>query len=763
MKLMKCGLLLDSRTEMLYTDKKGGDCMKRIGVVIPAITEDLQSELLDSIYRTAAAAGCDVIVLTTATTGLEYHVQSDMMTGEENVFSLIGNIRLDGILFASQYYDKESVLTMITERIRAAALPCVDLGDSIPCFESVSIPQEEALYTLTNHVIEQHQCRRLLFLGGPEGHPDSEQRLRGFLRAVQEHSCSHEIVYGDFWRERAAILGTELIHKKRIMPDAVLCASDMMAVALCETLKAGGISIPEDIIVTGYDGHISALSNFPSITTVGGGISSLGTRGTVRLLELMGMDAGTHENSEMHILYGASCGCAERITDYQSAAAKVQEHIRQEAEANELLEMRINSDIITRAATVGSFAELMQIFDRNAHIIKGFRSLHLCLCHDWEGDLNAPDSYRTAGYPGQMLCVLSKIYGMDGEDKGRFPTAHIIPMLSQPHEPVMLFLLPLHASVQVFGYCAFVYDNPKAFRITVMLVNMMSAVATGLLILRRKRYSDYLRKKIEEASLYDKMTDMLSKKGLLLYLEKQMQLSARTGIMLVTIEKMISTANAQNHAQLSDKEIQTELLLANALRLLSGHEIQTARLDKKTFAAAFPLPEKETPEQRAEEMMIQLDVLIRKMQEGTAAAFLPEPYYVCGICEAPAETYLSGLWESLRSSRPKESGFIGIHELKKLRREIHRAPELNWNLSELARRLNISKSYVQRLYQEHFGISYLDDLIAARIRMAQELLTATDLRISEISEACGYSNDTHFMRQFKAKTGITPSAYRKMK
>ena len=50
--------------------------MKRIGVVIPAITDNLQSELLGGITATAAAAGCDVIVLTTATKGLDFHMQS---------------------------------------------------------------------------------------------------------------------------------------------------------------------------------------------------------------------------------------------------------------------------------------------------------------------------------------------------------------------------------------------------------------------------------------------------------------------------------------------------------------------------------------------------------------------------------------------------------------------------------------------------------------------------------------------------------------
>ena len=68
---------------------------------------------------------------------------------------------------------------------------------------------------------------------------------------------------------------------------------------------------------------------------------------------------------------------------------------------------------------------------------------------------------------------------------------------------------------------------------------------------------------------------------------------------------------------------------------------------------------------------------------------------------------------------------------------------------------------MQKLYKTHFGISYMEDLIDARTSMAKQLLQTTDLQVTEIAEACGYRNDVHFMRQFKEKTGMSPSEYRK--
>ncbi|MBQ6252655.1 helix-turn-helix domain-containing protein [Ruminococcus sp.] len=731
--------------------------MKRIGVIIPSITDGLQVELLDGIFKTASAADCDVIVLTTATNGMEFHIQNEIMTGEESIYLLLERAELDGILLVSQYFVKAAVRKTLSELIRRAAIPCIDLGGTELGFETVSIPQAEAVCELTDHIIEKHGCRDLIFLAGPEGISDSEQRISGFLRSAIKHDCSYEIIYGDFWKFRATELGNEFTEHKRRLPDAVLCASDTMAVALCDTLQSGGISVPDDVIVTGYDGHISAISNFPSLTTVSGNMFELGKTGVNKLLGI----AADAQKSDMHIIYGASCGCVERMTDYQTAALKVREQIQRDAEIGAMLEMRVNANVITRTSSVDSLDELTDIVDQTAHIIKSYKSLHICILPNWDSDPEHPDACPTQPFPEQMLCALSKNAWTAGVKGGPFPTKHIVPALMGEHEPTLVFVLSLHASSQVFGYCGFTYESALDFTVSLMLFNYMTSLANGMRILRHKLYAEYLQKKIEESSHYDKMTDMLSKKGLLLYLESQKELNVRNCIMLVTVSQLAAAPNRKEKNDLSDIYLQSDLLLANAIRLISGRNKTAAHLDKMTFAIVFSLPDNGTPETMAEEMMIQLEVLIRKMQEGTSANFLPEPYYVCGEAAYPAEKCVSELWDVLNARKPKVKGFTGIGELKKLRRELHKAPELNWNLTELSKRLNISKSYVQKLYKEHFGISYIDDLLEARIEMARQLLLTTDLRISEVASYCGYQNATHFMRQFKDKVGMSPSEFRK--
>ena len=100
-------------------------------------------------------------------------------------------------------------------------------------------------------------------------------------------------------------------------------------------------------------------------------------------------------------------------------------------------------------------------------------------------------------------------------------------------------------------------------------------------------------------------------------------------------------------------------------------------------------------------------------------------------------------------------------ELLKIRRDIMLHPEQNWNIPDMAAKLNISTAHFHFLYKNAFGTSCMDDVIKNRIKLAKDKLIFSVDTISEIGEQCGYSNTEHFCRQFKKFTGITPRQYRK--
>ena len=101
------------------------------------------------------------------------------------------------------------------------------------------------------------------------------------------------------------------------------------------------------------------------------------------------------------------------------------------------------------------------------------------------------------------------------------------------------------------------------------------------------------------------------------------------------------------------------------------------------------------------------------------------------------------------------------HELTDLRRDIMMHPEQDWRIEDMAARLRLSRTRFQVIYKQTFDITCMEDVIAARIRLAQERLSFTTLTISEIADRCGYRSTEHFCRQFKKVVGTTPGNYRK--
>ncbi|NLT08572.1 MAG: helix-turn-helix transcriptional regulator [Ruminococcus sp.] len=99
-------------------------------------------------------------------------------------------------------------------------------------------------------------------------------------------------------------------------------------------------------------------------------------------------------------------------------------------------------------------------------------------------------------------------------------------------------------------------------------------------------------------------------------------------------------------------------------------------------------------------------------------------------------------------------------ELEKIRRDIYGSPAREWNVIDMAEKLNISPSHFQRLYKSRYGISCMKDVWTSRMEYAKQLLLNTDLSAKEISYMCGYQNYEHFSRSFVKYACVSPVRYR---
>lgn len=78
----------------------------------------------------------------------------------------------------------------------------------------------------------------------------------------------------------------------------------------------------------------------------------------------------------------------------------------------------------------------------------------------------------------------------------------------------------------------------------------------------------------------------------------------------------------------------------------------------------------------------------------------------------------------------------------------------------LAKKAKISEVYFRRLFIAKYGMTPKQYIIDIRIRLAKQLLSESDLSISQIAEQSGFSNVFQFCTSFKQKVGMTPTEYR---
>ena len=82
------------------------------------------------------------------------------------------------------------------------------------------------------------------------------------------------------------------------------------------------------------------------------------------------------------------------------------------------------------------------------------------------------------------------------------------------------------------------------------------------------------------------------------------------------------------------------------------------------------------------------------------------------------------------------------------------------NLDEIANALNISNSHFRHLFSKHTGMSPSRYHKLLRLRKAQHLLLETFLNVKQVMAEVGWSDESHFCRDYKRMFGHSPSQTR---
>ena len=139
-----------------------------------------------------------------------------------------------------------------------------------------------------------------------------------------------------------------------------------------------------------------------------------------------------------------------------------------------------------------------------------------------------------------------------------------------------------------------------------------------------------------------------------------------------------------------------------------------------------------------------------------AADYLLKPFRALDLVLAMADImYFRGKRQQseedsvrMRLVRDKIEGYIRAHYAQDL------------SMQGVAQVMNYSETHFCRLFKQCFNVNFSAYLNDFRIRQAKQMLLDTNYTAKEVALACGYQDNSYFIRVFKRVTGMTPVDYR---
>jgi LacI family transcriptional regulator len=95
-------------------------------------------------------------------------------------------------------------------------------------------------------------------------------RLKGFQKALSQHQLyfgPEQLVVNDL-SENAGIMVAEQILNRKDRPDGLFITNDLCAAVCMQRLKEGGMKVPEDVAIAGFNDDIVSRIVEPKLTTV---------------------------------------------------------------------------------------------------------------------------------------------------------------------------------------------------------------------------------------------------------------------------------------------------------------------------------------------------------------------------------------------------------------------------------------------------------------------------------------------------------------
>lgn len=489
---------------------------KIIAVCAARIQDDATNDYITALNDAVSDAGYGVLVYNTSTV---LDVNDSNNASWFYIYSLMDFSVIDVVIVLEETIVNEVVIQTIIQNAKNFDVPVIVIGKQREDCVNIQFDQEKGFEAMVRHMVEDHKMTNLHFMAGLKNNAFSDHRLNVFKQVLQDNNLPFDdsmVSYGDFWSGPAEE-ATEKIVASGKLPQAIICANDKMAIAVCGVLNKYGIKIPEQVAITGFDGILEINFSSPRITSASCEAADIAKKTREVLVSLenyKGQTASFFVPARLSFM--ESCGCKEKAP----------------VDASRYLNM-LNDRFYLYQSEAINLSNIMAQIHRSDSVEQVIEQLRHSMFYDMtcvveknflEENLN-PAEYQNEQMRDVNREMLLLFDSNHYEDFRPYPfrLKQIIPSIQYCLDNARVVVLTaLQHMGTPMGYVAFYFmrlDHIQGSRIT-QIANSLNSALGGY---RNMRYKNHLMQQIDEMYRIDTLTGLYNRRGFALAYQKLLE------------------------------------------------------------------------------------------------------------------------------------------------------------------------------------------------------------------------------------------------
>jgi DNA-binding LacI/PurR family transcriptional regulator len=247
-----------------------------LGVIIRNVDDPFFSEVLQGIEEVAQASGYSLFMAAS-----QYDPDK-----EQAIVQALVERRVDGVIICSTLVSPDQ-----SRQLTSFGVPIVVINNQAAEEYRYSIYHDDVdgSRQVTRHLIELKH-RKIAYLGNSLAGRSTLDRQYGFQQELKAAGIAlpaeyiHQVPGG---RPEQGLAGLDHFLTLREHPTALVCYNDMLAIGVLQGLQKAGISVPEEMSITGFDNILFSAYTNPPLTTFDQPKRSIGAEAACLVLGLL--------------------------------------------------------------------------------------------------------------------------------------------------------------------------------------------------------------------------------------------------------------------------------------------------------------------------------------------------------------------------------------------------------------------------------------------------------------------------------------------